>query len=96
MAPTLVVVEATGGYEQLVAQELIVRGFSVAVVKPTRVRALAKATGKLAKTDTIDARLIAEYAFKIPPAALAPPTIRLRRSAYRRAQPALLPMTPSS
>jgi transposase len=72
LAPTLVVIEATGGYEQLVVQELLLRGFSVAVVNPTRVRALAKATGKLAKTDTIDARLIAEYAFKVRPAALAP------------------------
>jgi transposase len=89
LAPTLVVVEATGGYERLVAQELILRGFSVAVVNPTRVRALAKATGKLAKTDTIDARLIAEYAFKIRPAALAPQEasqMRLKALVSRREQ----------
>ena len=89
LAPTLVVVEATGGYEQLVAQELILRGFSVAVVNPTRVRALAKATGKLAKTDTIDARLIAEYAFKIRPATLPPQEasqMRLKALVSRREQ----------
>jgi transposase len=88
-APTLVAVEATGGYEQLVVQELILRGYAVAVINPTRVRALAKATGKLAKTDTIDARLIAEYAFKIQPEAMAPleaSQMRLKALVSRREQ----------
>ena len=67
----LIVVEATGGYEQLVVQAMLLKSLPVAVVNPTRVRALAKATGKLAKTDPIDARLIAEYAFKIRPEVLA-------------------------
>ena len=87
--PTLVAVEATGGYEQLVVQELILRGFAVAVINPTRVRALAKATGKLAKTDIIDARLIAEYAFKIQPEAMAPQEasqMRLKALVSRREQ----------
>lgn len=87
--PTLVAVEATGGYEQLVVQELILRGFAVAVSNPTRVRALAKATGKLAKTDAIDARLIAEYAFKIQPEAMEPKEvneIRLKAMVSRREQ----------
>ena len=70
--PRLIAVEATGGYEQLVVQTMLLKGLPVAVVNPTRVRALSKATGKLAKTDEIDARLIAEYAFKIQPEALAP------------------------
>lgn len=65
--PALIVVEATGGYEQSAVQTLILHQYRVAVVNPTRVRALAKATGKLAKTDAIDAHLIAEYAFKIRP-----------------------------
>lgn len=89
LAPTLVVIEATGGYEQLVAQELILRGFSVAVANPTRVRALAKATGKLAKTDVIDARLIAEYAFKIRPEAMVAKEasqMRLKALVSRREQ----------
>ena len=71
-APVLIVVEATGGYEQLVAQTMLLQGLALAVVNPTRVRALSKATGKLAKTDQIDARLIAEYACKIQPEALEP------------------------
>lgn len=88
-SPTLVAVEATGGYEQLVVQALLLRGFAVAVINPTRVRALAKATGRLAKTDTIDARLIAEYAFKIQPEALAPQEaaqMRLKALVSRREQ----------
>jgi len=69
--PQLIAIEATGGYEQLVVQGMQLKGLSVAVVNPTRVRALSKATGKLAKTDAIDARLIAEYACKIQPIAQA-------------------------
>jgi transposase len=65
--PQLIAIEATGGYEQLAVQSMLLKGLSVAVINPTRVRALSKATGKLAKTDVIDARLIAEYAFKIQP-----------------------------
>jgi transposase len=71
VTPQLIAIEATGGYEQLVAQGMLLKGLSVAVVNPTRVRALSKATGKLAKTDVIDARLIAEYACKIQPIAQA-------------------------
>lgn len=87
--PALVAVEASGGYEQRVVQELILRGFAVAVVNPTRVRALAKATGKLAKTDAIDARLIAEYAFKIQPETMEAKEaneIRLKAMVSRREQ----------
>lgn len=88
-APTLVVVEATGGYEQLAVQTLVVHGVPVAVANPTRVRALAKATGQLAKTDVIDARLIAEYAAKIHPPAMEPKReveFRLRALVSRREQ----------
>ena len=69
LEPQLIAVEATGGYEQLLVQSMLLNSLPVAVVNPTRVRALSKATGKLAKTDVIDARLIAEYAFKIQPEA---------------------------
>jgi transposase len=85
----LIVVEATGGYEQRLVQALLRQGLPVAVANPTRVRALAKATGKLAKTDVIDAGLIAEYACKIQPAVLAPKKvqeIRLRALVTRREQ----------
>jgi len=87
--PQLIAVEATGGYEQLVVQAMQVKGLPVAVVNPTRVRALAKATGKLAKTDVIDAQLIAEYAVKIQPPAQAPKEeneIRLKALVTRREQ----------
>lgn len=67
LEPSLIVVEATGGYEQAFVRCLLAEGWQVSVANPTRVRALAKATGKLAKTDAIDARLIAEYAAKITP-----------------------------
>lgn len=60
-----VAVEASGGYEKAAVQTMRQAGIQVAVVNPTRVRALAKATGKLAKTDRIDARLIAEFCFRM-------------------------------
>jgi transposase len=72
LEPQLIVVGATGGYEQRLVQAMLVQGVPVAVANPTRVRALAKATGKLAKTGVIDAGLIAEYGFKIQPPVLAP------------------------
>ena len=87
--PQLIAVEATGGYEQLLVQSMLLNSLPVAVINPTRVRALAKATGKLAKTDAIDARLIAEYAFKIQPERLGPQEaneIRLRALVTRREQ----------
>lgn len=87
--PILIAVEATGGYEQLIVQAMLLKGMPVAVVNPTRVRALAKATGKLAKTDVIDAHLIAEYAAKIQPPAQAPKEekeIRLKALVTRREQ----------
>ena len=65
--PSLIVVEATGGYERLLVVALISQGFPISVANPTRVRALAKASGKLAKTDAIDAHLIAEYACLMKP-----------------------------
>src|SRR5262245_990909 len=55
------VMEASGGYERDVARALRRAGFAVYVVDPKRVRHYAKALGQLAKTDPIDARIIAEY-----------------------------------
>ena len=89
LKPRLIAVEATGGYEQLAVQTMLMDSQPVAVVNPTRVRALSKATGKLAKTDVIDARLIAEYAFKIHPEAQEPKEaneIRLNALVTRREQ----------
>ena len=53
---SLVVVEASGGYEAAIVSELVGRGQAVALVNPTRVRAFARAEGVLAKTDKIDAQ----------------------------------------
>lgn len=65
--PALVVMEATGGYESLVAAALVGKGIPVAVVNPRQVRDFAKATGALAKTDRIDARVLARFAEAIRP-----------------------------
>jgi transposase len=64
---SLIVLEATGGLEMNVVTCLIEAGFPVSVVNPTRVREFAKAIGQFAKTDRIDAQLIAHFAFKIRP-----------------------------
>ena len=60
-AVNLVVMEATGGYETAVATALVGAGLRVAVVNPRQIRDFAKATGRLAKNDRIDARTIAEF-----------------------------------
>lgn len=68
----LVAVEATGGYERLVAQGLQEAGYAVSVVNPTYVRRFAQGMGTLAKTDAIDARMIARFASVKQPKPLAP------------------------
>lgn len=65
--PKLVVLEATGGYESAVAGALAAAGHAVAVVNPRQVRHFAQATGELAKTDRIDAGLLAQFAERIQP-----------------------------
>lgn len=62
-----IVMEATGGYERLASQALQMANFSVAVVNPRQIRDFAKALGKLAKTDLIDAHTIALFAEKMKP-----------------------------
>ena len=68
---TLVVVEASGGYEAAVVSELVEQGQEVALVNPTRVRAFARAEGTLAKTDKIDAGVIARFRATMKPKARA-------------------------
>ena len=63
----LVVVEASGGYEAAIVSELVERGQAVALVNPTRVRAFARAEGILAKTDQIDAGVIARFGATMKP-----------------------------
>jgi transposase len=63
----LVVMEATGGYETAVATTLVAAGLRVAVVNPRQVRNFARATGRLAKTDRIDAQVIAAFGMAVEP-----------------------------
>lgn len=65
--PNLVVVEASGGLEQPIVSELFMEGLPVAIVNPTRVRNFARSTGQLAKTDKLDARIIAHFAQAVRP-----------------------------
>jgi len=60
-SPTLVVLEATGGLEHPIAAALAAAGIPVAVVNPRQVRDFARATGRLAKTDKIDAQVLARF-----------------------------------
>jgi transposase len=57
----LITLEATGGYHNLAVRKLQQAGWPVAVVNPRQVRDLAKASGRLAKTDRLDAAMIARY-----------------------------------
>lgn len=66
-SPTLIVCEATGGFEMKAATDLAASGLPVVVVNPRQVRDFARATGKLAKTDTIDAYVIAHFADAVRP-----------------------------
>lgn len=66
-SPTLVVLEATGGYETAAVMALAAVGIDVAVVNPRWVRDFAKATGQLAKTDRLDAQMLARYAQAVRP-----------------------------
>jgi len=63
----LIVLEATGGWEAAIAAKLIQAGFPVAVVNPRQVRDFARALGRLAKTDRIDAQVLAHFAEAIQP-----------------------------
>ena len=59
--PQLIVMEATGGLERPLAHHLMRAGLPVAIVNPAQIRCFARAAGQTAKTDAIDARLIARY-----------------------------------
>jgi len=78
LRPTLVALEATGGYEVTVAAALASAQLPVAVVNPRPIRDFARATGQLAKTDALDARGIAAFAEAIRPAAPARPDEQAR------------------
>jgi transposase len=67
LGPRLVVMEASGGYESIVAVSLAEAGLPVAIVNPRQVRKFAEALGQLAKTDAIDAQVIAHFAEAVRP-----------------------------
>jgi transposase len=69
LAPALVAMEATGGYETVVASAVGAAQLPLAVVNPRQIRDFARATGKLAKTDRIDAATIAHFAEAVRPPA---------------------------
>jgi transposase len=89
LSPSLIVVESTGGYEAEAASELQAAGLPIAVINPRYIRDFARSIGILAKTDKIDARVIALYAATIQPMPRVLPddeTQKLRAIMMRRHQ----------
>lgn len=89
LAPQITALEATGGFETVVAATLGAAGFAVAVINPAQIRAFGRAIGQRAKTDPIDARLIARFAATTRPDARPLPdeaTQRLADLVSRRRQ----------
>ena len=87
--PTLVVLEATGGYQRAVVAALAAAGLPVVVANPRQTRDFAKATGQLAKTDALDARALAHFAEAVRPTPRPVPdaqTEELRALLTRRRQ----------
>jgi transposase len=87
LQPTLIVLEATGGYERLAMRALISVELPAVMVNPRQVRDFAKATGQLAKTDTIDAVVLAHFAEALRPQLRPLPdavTLELRALTARR------------
>ena len=72
--PALIVLEATGGFEVTVAAALAAAGLPLAVVNPRQIRAFARALGRLATTDRLDAEVIALFAERVRPAPAPRPT----------------------
>lgn len=84
-----VVLEATGGYERRLVAALQRHGVTVSVLNPRQVRDFARATGRLAKTDKIDARVLVEYAVALAPKptpSLSPQQVRLAELVRARRQ----------
>jgi len=76
---TRLLVEATGGYERALVEAAIEHNIPIVIVQPIQVRQFAKAQGVFAKTDKIDARLIAEYGVKLQPEVKTLPGPKVRR-----------------
>ena len=67
LAVTLIVLEATGGYERALVAALATAGFPLVVANPRHVRDFARGTGQLAKTDHVDAEILALFAERVHP-----------------------------
>lgn len=78
LAPKLVVLEATGGFETVLAAALAAAGLPLAVVNPRQIRDFARAVGRLAKTDPLDAAIIAHFAEAVRPEPRAVPDAAAR------------------
>jgi transposase len=78
LEPTLIVLEATGGFETLCVAALAAAHLPVVIVNPRQVRDFAKATGQLAKTDAIDAKILALFAERVRPEVRALPDATAR------------------
>ena len=83
---TRVALEATGGYEQLLFTALDEQGLGVSVVNPRQIRDFARAQGQLAKTDEIDARMIAQFGCLMQPAPQKKPSENQRKLRSLRAR----------
>jgi transposase len=89
LAPTIIVMEATGGYEISIAAQLADAALPVAVMNPRQIRDYARALGILAKTDKIDAKVIARFAQNLRPEArsqLTAKELELKELVARREQ----------
>jgi transposase len=89
IGPALIVLEATGGFERQVMRALASAELAVVAVNPRQVRDFAKATGRLAKTDRIDALVLARFAQAVRPSVRPMPdevTLELRARVARRRQ----------
>jgi transposase len=87
--PVLIVLEASGGIERSLVRALVAAGLPVTVANPRQVRDFAKATGKLAKTDVLDAQILARFAEAVRPTLRPLPdetTLELRALVSRRRQ----------
>ncbi len=86
LSPELIVIEPTGGHEKIAYHTLSKEGFKVALVNPRRVRSFATALNQLAKTDKIDAEVLAKFAIAIKPPVRAIPekTISVLQAKIRR------------
>jgi transposase len=86
LAPTLIVLEATGGWERPLVRALVAATLPVIVANPRQVRDFAKATGQLAKTDPLDAAILAHVAEAVRPAVRTQPDAPTEELAARLAR----------